>query len=341
MSPVLLLLISNIVFAQANFDHNKLNCARINHLLNIKQNIANDSWPDFAKTIISGPMLYYTNKGIYAVQPNKKLLKRIKFEPVNCLDTIDFGRISDEIDSSRFHMNVNYHGSDRTKLYYKNNLAFFSDIELTNKFIPDVNDTDEWLTMVIHEMFHLYQRSFKRFRKHQVKSQQKFKKNKLMQYYKELDWYQKSIVKENDLLLKIIIEADSSQIPKLIEKYFQLKKTRTSKIFKEYKVNIENLESTLERSEGIARYIEYKVKLFMTNAKGNSELKRIDAKYSAKRYFNYNLNSEDWMYKPRANYFYATGFNLTRVLEKLNIDYQESIFRKNKSFEHYLRKKQM
>jgi len=44
------------------------------------------------------------------------------------------------------------------------------------------------------------------------------------------------------------------------------------------------------------------------------------------------------MYEPRANYFYATGFNLTRVLEKLKIDYQGSIFRKNKSFEYYLRK---
>jgi hypothetical protein len=42
------------------------------------------------------------------------------------------------------------------------------------------------------------------------------------------------------------------------------------------------------------------------------------------------------MYNLGGGYYYSIGFNLTRVLEKLKIDYLKDIFSKNKPFDFYL-----
>jgi hypothetical protein len=233
-------------------------------------------------------------------------------------------------------MNVSYDDSDSTALEYKNTLGMFSDVNLTEKFIPDVKDTEEWMSMVIHEMFHQYQRNFKEFRKKQQSSQKDFDRDTLDYLYKNKDWFNKTVKKENRILLEVLDLKDNDSIKKYLSDYLTTKKQRISKVRNEEGLEILDLENSLSKSEGTARYIDYCVKLTLKEEPDSKTLSEIDDKYQTNRFENYELGQDKWMYNLGGGYYYSIGFNLTRVLEKLKIDYQKDIFHKNKPFDFYL-----
>jgi hypothetical protein len=41
---------------------------------------------------------------------------------------------------------------------------------------------------------------------------------------------------------------------------------------------------------------------------------------------NYKMENDPWLYTVGNRYFYATGFNMVRLLDKLNIDYKRRLF---------------
>ena len=61
----------------------------------------------------------------------------------------------------------------------------------------------------------------------------------------------------------------------------------------------------MEIMEGSARYIEYQL-------------------YEC--FGDFNLTDAKWLYTIGKNYYYATGFNLLRLLDKLGIEYHSHIF---------------
>ena len=313
-----------------------LTCERINYLIDVKTDVAKNYWTDFNRETLFSPMLYYTKSGLYTINANEKLNNKIDIEPYNCSDskvTIGFSKI---IDTTEFYMNVSYEGKDSTALEYKNTLGMFSDVNLTEKFIPDVKDTEEWMSMVIHEMFHQYQRTFKEFRKKQQLSHTKFDRDTLDFFFKNRDWFNKSVKKENEILLEILESKNSDSIKKYLTDYLIKKEKRISKVKNEEGLDILGLENSLSKSEGTARYIEYCVKLTLKEDSDNKILSEIDNKYQNNRFKNYKLEQDKWMYNLGGGYYYSIGFNLTRVLEKLKIDYQKDIFYGNKPFDSYL-----
>ena len=293
-------------------------------------------WTDFNRKTLFSPMLYYTKSGLYTINANERLKNKIDIEPYNCISskvTIGFSKI---IDTTGFYMNVSYEDVDSTALEYKNTLGMFSDVNLTEKFIPDVKDTEEWISMVIHEMFHQYQRSFKEFRKKQQSSQKDFDRDTLNYLYKNKGWFNKAVKKENRILLEVLDLNDNDSIKKYLSDYLTTKEQRISKVRNEERLEISDLENSLSKSEGTARYIEYCVKRTLKEEPSNKNLSEIDIKYKIKRFESYELEQDKWMYNLGGGYYYSIGFNLTRVLEKLKIDYQKDIFSKNKPFDFYL-----
>lgn len=52
-----------------------------------------------------------------------------------------------------------------------------------------------------------------------------------------------------------------------------------------------------------------------------------DTLYGSYAYFdNFNLEEAQWLYKIGRNYFYVTGFNIVRLLDKLKIEYKSRLF---------------
>ena len=336
MNRTILIFISLIGLLGCNQKRSDLTCERINYLIGVKNEMAKKYWYDFNRETIFSPMLYYTEHGLYTINANEKLNNKIDIELYDCYDSkvaIGFSKI---IDTTNFYMNVSYDGDDSTALEYKNTLGMFSDVNLTEKFIPDVNDTQEWTSMVIHEMFHQYQDSFKEFRKNQVSSQKDFDRDTLDYLFKNKDWFNKSVRKENETLLKILSLKDNDSIKNYLIEYLKTKEQRTLKVGNEEGLEILELENSLFRSEGIARFIEYCVKLTLKKEDDNKTLIEVDNKYRPNRFENYELEQDKWMYNLGGGYYYSIGFNLTRVLEKLKLNYQKDIFSKNKPFDFYL-----
>lgn len=336
MNRVALIFITSIGLISCSIKKPDLTCQRINYLIDIKSEVSKNYWTDFNREILFSPMLYYTKSGLYTMNANEKLKNKIHIEPYNCNNskvTIGFSKI---IDTTNFHMNVSYDDSDSSALEFKNTLGMFSDVNLTEKFIPDVKDTEEWMSMVIHEMFHQYQRDFKEFRKKQISSQKDFDRDALDYLFKNKEWYNKSIIKENNILIEVLNLKDNNNIKKYIKDYLITKEQRILKVKNEEGYEISDLENSLSKSEGTARYIEYCVKLTLKGKAENKNLSKIDNKYQTSRFKNYKLDQDKWMYNLGGGYYYSIGFNLTRVLEKLKINYQKDIFSKNTPFDSYL-----
>lgn len=336
MKKILLLTLSIIGLLSCHEKKSELTCERIHYLVKVKQEVANQYWEDFNRETVFGPMLYYTQNGLYTINANDKLKQKISLIPYNCNNSDVAIGYSQKIDTTNFYMYVSYEGADTLALEYKNALGMFSDVELIEKFIPDVKDTEEWMSMVIHEMFHQYQKKFKKFREKQQTSQLVFKRDTLNSFYNNVGWFNESVKLENETLLKIIKENNRDSINSNISKYLKYKKIRTDRIKSEFGIDISELENSLSKSEGTGRYIEYCVKLYFKVSNSNQALLKIDNKYVANRFKDYNIEQDNWMYNLGGGYYYSIGFNLTRVLEKLEIDYQKTIFKENTSFEFYL-----
>ncbi|WP_074406693.1 hypothetical protein [Aquimarina megaterium] len=312
-------------------------CERINYLVDTKSNVAKKYWKDFDKQLLFGPMLYYTKDGLFTIDANEALKEKINLVAYNCNDSNISVGFTPIIDTTNFYMNVSYEDKNISALEYKNTLGMFSDVELTEKFITDVKDTEEWMTMVIHEIFHQYQKKFKKFREKQMSSQRDFDRDTLNYFFKNENWFNTTVKSENQLLLKIIQEDNNDSVKNYISEYLESKEQRYAKIKNEFRIDISALEASLSKSEGTARYIEYCTKLALSTSTNNHTLSEIDSKYVANRFKDYNLKQDEWMYNLGGGYYYSLGFNLTRVLEKLKIKYQEDIFLENKSFDQYLK----
>lgn len=336
MKTILIFTISIIGLISCQEKKTSLTSERIDYLIKTKQGVAKQYWTDFNRETLFGPMLYYTKNGLYTINANDKLKDKIDTSPYEGNNSnVEIG-FSKKIDTTKLYMYVTYNHTDTLALDYQNTLGMFSDVELTEKFIPDVKDTEEWMSMVIHEMFHQYQRKFKKFREQQLSSQKEFKRDTLHSFYDNQDWFSKSVELENASLLKIIKEKNKDSINNYISKYLKEKAKRIARVKSEFKIDISELEGSLSKSEGTARYIEYRTKSHLKTTNYNTNLQKIDNKYIANRYKDYDLEKETWMYNTFNAYYYSIGFNLTRVLEKLKIDYQKTIFTENKPFDAYL-----
>ena len=312
-------------------------CERINYVLTTKQKTAAKYWPDFEQKLLYNAMLYYAKNGTYSINAATSLKKKLQIKKSNCSpEGVTIG-YSKKIDTTNFYMYVSYDDINEEALEYKIPLAMFSDVALTKKFIPDVKDTEEWMSMVIHEMFHQYQKGFTKFRTAQVERKKMFNRDTLNYFFKNLKWYKKSVQDENKLLLRILKDVKNDSVKTHLKSYLTKKSIRLKKIEEEYGIKLEDLENNLAKSEGTARYIEFCVKKELKHAGVNTMLEEIDSLYVKNRFKDYSLKKDGWMYNVWGSYYYALGFNLTRVLEKLAIDYQKTIFKDNISFDIYLK----
>jgi hypothetical protein len=95
-----------------------------------------------------------------------------------------------------------------------------------------------------------------------------------------------------------------------------LRNERRERVKKELCIDIVALEQLYETMEGSARYIEYCL---------------------YRHFGNFSLSDAKWLYTVGRKYYYATGFNLLRLSDKLEIDYKYEIFKDVSIVERNLR----
>ncbi|WP_223601300.1 hypothetical protein [Chryseobacterium sp. GVT01B] len=307
--------------------NHKLDIKRIQYLHTLKQHL-NTSWPTFGSSKYTADIAYFTPTETFITgRPISKTLKR---QP---LATYKKGNLSIEkterLDTTSFHMLTAYENDDRSKLWYRYPVILCSDYDTTSKYIDDIPDTQTWATTILHEYFHGFQfrhPEFIRFANDSIT----VSITKLQSYYDHYSWFSDSIERENEILLACIDSRSIKKTKALFKEYKAKRSQRLLKFYQTEKFDLASQEEFMEKMEGSARYIEYQLYLAFKNIPINKELMKIDKYYNPSALKSFKLEDKPWMYKSNSiRYFYSTGFNMLRLLDKLEIDYKEHFFDDN------------
>ena len=287
---------------------------RLRYVYALKVVINDSVWSGFADKQYDVPLLYYGDTCCYVVNPMERFLAKYPSVLVHSDNDIQIYQTK-KVDDKPFHMHVTF-TDEESDIDYRTPIMRCSSLEQTSRTIPDVTSVNEWATMVMHEYFHGFQ----------------FKNDGYLDIYEAItnavlpdtltalaashEWYKEGITRENDLLLKAIDTNDNEVSRVYIQSFFKLRNERRERVKKDLGIDIVALEQLYETMEGSARYIEYCL---------------------YRHFGNFNLSDAKWLYTVGSKYYYATGFNLLRISDKLEIDYKHGIFKDVSTVERNLR----
>lgn len=276
---------------------------RLQYVYALKDVINDCVWQGFTDKENDVPLIYYDDSCCYVVNPSEKILDQYTAELVYRDDDINIYQTK-RIDNIPFHMHTTI-TDEEDRIDYRTPIMRCSSLEQTGKTIPDVTTVKEWATMVMHEYFHGFQFKQDGFLDAYERIFSVCPQDTLSTIQTQLEWYKESIQQENELLLKAIDAPNLDATKAHIRAFLELRDRRRSKLKEEQNLDIAATEQFMEIMEGSARYIEYRL-------------------YD---YFSiFSLTDAKWLYTVGKNYYYATGFNLLRLLDKLGVEYHSRIF---------------
>jgi hypothetical protein len=321
----------NSLMDQSYFRH-------LSYLIKIKNEVAQEHWPAFAKKEFFQPIVYYSGENTFVLSPNEHIRKITDHREVESFKKVPVIKLPDsytDTTSLKFHTSVT---SDTTTLSYKQPTLYFQSFELTKKFLQDdLVDLQDWSIMVIHELFHGFQWS--------IPEMVAFSKSMsipggpdefLGSYHRDLEWYKKSVHEENDLLKAIWI--DGVDLNENLTKYDSLRTKRIERIKREFDVDIRDVEDYEITIEGNARYFESLIKRYLSkNTPSTASLTKEDQAGITGMFQGYDVSKDKNLYDVYNNrYWYQIGYNISMILEKYNVDYKNSIYSKEHSIHQFL-----
>jgi len=302
---------------------------RIDFVIDLKKQTGDKAWSNFSAKAHEGPLFYFDDTKTHIFFADDLVKEQLSLDSnLNSYFTLE-----KRFDSIPFHMEVQIEFDKKTAkpLLLNNPIEFCSSPEETQKIIPSVTSTEMWSTMVIHEMFHHFQFNNETYKEYMKQISELDINNRDLQNLIATDSvFTKHIETENEILLKLLNTSNTDSIHSQINNFLNLRKIRRDTYTKQY-ANFVTIEDAFEKMEGSARFIEYQSMLKMKQwATSENQLQIAnDSLFNNYTEFkNFNLLNEDFEYLQTVSYdyYYTLGFNLIRVLTKLNIDYQERIF---------------
>ncbi|SMG38706.1 hypothetical protein SAMN05661096_02562 [Marivirga sericea] len=310
-----------------------LSARRISFVLNLKQDVAKKVWGDFGRKSTEGPLIYFNKDKSEIFFPNSTVNNSL----------VSFDKHSDDYlltartDSIPFHMEnmLSFDTADSSEFYYNNPVEQYCSVEEIAQYIPSVESTEMWSTMVIHEMFHHYQfnnEHYKEYAKNEI-SPLSFNPKDLVSLCQYDEDFLPMIQNENDLLMKAISENNGASRDSLVLTYLEKRKSRIEK-YRPENPDLEKVENFYLIQEGSARYIEYKSMFTLSNYikcsdsivilndpmfKSYEEFKEVDLS---------NPNFSYLTYAGLTDYYYTIGFNTMRLLDVLLIDNKSNLLNK-------------
>lgn len=306
---------------------------RIEFVYNLKDTVDITAWKTFGDKKYDLPLVYFTDSSSYIANPTNKFLQTFKSDLIFQNRKIKVYKTRERIDNIPFHMETGMTLGDPTNEFnYHSPFMMCSGYEETTKKIPKVGSTEEWTTMIMHEYFHGYQYKHKSYIAYYENEIVQIQPDSLTAVYENNSWFKKSIDEENKLLLAAIDATDSLKTANLVKEFFELRALRRQAVLEQLKWDISKYEKCYETMEGTARYIEYSLyKLYSTRLPDSKLLKSDPAFKSFEKFRQYDLKKDEWLYKTeKTTYFYAVGFNMARLLDKLKIEYKSKLFKQGK-----------
>ncbi|HRO75719.1 MAG TPA: hypothetical protein PLP27_06205 [Crocinitomicaceae bacterium] len=302
---------------------------RIEFVYNLKHTIDKHYWNTFNDKQFDLPLIYYTDTSSYIVNPTDKFLQTFQADLVFQNRRLKIYKTKNRVDDLPFHMETEMTLGDPTDDYdYHSPFMKCSSYEEVFKTIPQVLSTEEWATMVIHEYFHGFQYKHKSYVNYYEKNIAQIQEDSLKSIYKNNLWFKEYIDQENQFLLQAIAEKDNVKITQLINKFFELRTQRRKLVSEKLNLNIEPYEKCYETMEGTARYIEFALYNDFSHRRHAYNLQKSDTSFkSFKKFQHYHITQDTWLYRTdKTTYFYAIGFNMARLLDKLKVEYKSRLF---------------
>ena len=300
-------------------------CQRLAIFNQIKKVVAKTYWPSF-NLQGSPPLLYFSDSLTY-IAFAKKFPFTTTYDVLNCPQGLRLF-VTRRTDSIPFHMENKMDLDDSTSSLFFRPMLFCSDVETLVKTVPDFSTTEEWFQLIMHEYFHSFQFSHRAMLSF-LHNKIKIKEDSLTAIYRRLSWYATMIDSENMLLLKAI----NSPFPDSLRYYageFITERTERREQFRlssGHDISID--EDFWEKAEGTARYLEYYMAFAYKNWKADPS-KNCDSLFKNFAWYrNRNLEKEKNFYvrtQIMPAYYYVTGFNLCRLLDKVHAGYKDKLF---------------
>lgn len=327
----LTLAISIILFCQQVQAQNteQLIFDRIEYIFGLKPTIANKYWKDFERKKYDVPLMYFTETASYIANPQKDFIGYYKPTLVFDSRNIKIYKTAKRFDDIPFHMETSFGISESADSIVKPApIMYCSSFEVSSKKMPECTSTEYWATMIVHEYFHGFQFKHQAYINNVLEKTNTVTEDSLSQVFKSNVWFQEKIKEENSFLLKAIESKSQAETEKYIDNFFNLRKERRLETKSKLHIAIIDCEKIYETMEGTARYIEYNLQMEYATKKPDKKLLSVDKAYNSYQIFrNYKIENDPWLYTPGKRYFYATGFNITRLLDKLNIDFKSMLFK--------------
>lgn len=319
-----------------------LSSRRISFVLKLREHTAARCWPQFAQKATEGSLIYFNGNKSEVFFPNGQLKSKLSQYEEYSKDYL----LTNRTDSLPFHMEVmiSLDQSDSAALYYRNPVEQYLSVAEINKYIPSVETTEMWSTMVLHEMFHHFQYNNEQFRQYAETeiASSSFNSNNLVALCQSDKSFLKQIQAENKDLMQALASQAPLECDSLISSYLQKRKQRITAYGAEYP-ELEKIENYYIIQEGSARYAEYHsmfvLRDFFKSAQppiikedplfsNYSEFEEIDLESDA---FNYLV------YAGSTDYHYTLGFNMMRLLDILDVEYKSTLLnRPEKGLHEYL-----
>lgn len=306
-------------------------CDRINLVINSKKLVQKHIWNKAKNENKPQPLLYFTTNNTYIAFLKDTELKLKDYEHINCNDELKLIKLNKRLDKQPFHMENKMSFGDSLSMFYYRPMMLCSDVETMHKFIPDFTTTEDWLQLVMHEYFHSFQFSHNKSMTYLSQTIQS-SADTLNGIYNHYSWFQKSLQKENTALLKAINTTTKDSLSYYLDDFFSIRTERRNEFKNQSDFNLNAAENFWETIEGTARYIEYytagNFKKVLTH-----KLTGCDTLFNNFKAYKNLINFENNdAFKQRTKmmeaYYYVTGFNMCRLMDKIGIDYKTDLFDK-------------
>ena len=304
-------------------------CDRLSLFTDIKQRVAASYWSSFNTKSLTPPLVYFSDSLSWLAFSADTKFKDIEYIKIECPSGLVLYKMNKRLDSVPFHMENKMSFTDSAMPYFKHPVMFCSDVESTAKLVPDVKNTEEWLQLVMHEYFHSFQFNHTSFINYFADSVH-MQTDSLNNYYKNNDWFSELAGIENDCLLKAISASSRDSLKYFCKQFIETRKERRQRFIKQFQFDISPAEKFWEKTEGTARYMEYNTGFIYENGQITTTGAKCDTLFNHfNNYYKKDFEKQPWFYiktQIMRAYYYVTGFNLCRVLDKLKISYKEDLF---------------
>lgn len=333
MKKIILLLLCScmglFVYAQQYTRSEKIMIARLTWLYKVKAFAAKQSWPEFAGRNNEIALAYFTDSSSYFIDPGTVLQQRIAAVPFYRADNRTILKTLKRIDDLPFHMETSMETTDSTALYFNYPVMMCSAYESTRKQIPDLSNLQEWAAMVVHEYFHGFQFRHPALIAYSNDSVT-LSGSQVQAFYDQYEWFKTSIDQENNLLLDCLELKEQKAIDSTLALFCLLREKRRQRLEDSLHNGLARQEDFYEKLEGSAKYVDLNLLAAYKHFPPDQQLQQLDSAYQRDAYRHLDLKQEKWMYSPGfVSYFYATGCNLLRVLDKLRLPYKKDFFDHN------------